>query len=373
MTYDLVVIGAGPGGCATAIAAARSGAQVLLLEAGRFPRQKVCGEFVSAESLGLLEVLLHESERALILSAPRIAGSRVFADGAEIPAEINPPAASIARFDLDSALWRSAQQSGVTALENCAVKSIERGPSASADDPQTFVVGVNEKSFEARALVNATGRWSFLSSAATRAKVPGSRWIGVKAHFYEADAPGSVDLYFFSGGYCGVQPVLAPKNGSGWLINACAMVQANVATDLAQVFCLHSALRHRSTSWTAAMQPVSTSPLIFHQPEPVRGDMLQVGDAATFVDPFIGDGISLALRSGNLAAQSLQSFFSGRSSLQEAVGHYGHEYRAKLAPVFRASSYLRNFFNLPEAVRRPVMSLLRYTPAITRRVVRMTR
>jgi flavin-dependent dehydrogenase len=105
----------------------------------------------------------------------------------------------------------------------------------------------------------------------------------------------------------------------------------------------------------------------------VQGEVLQVGDSAIFVDPFIGDGISLALRSGDLAAQCLQSFFSGQVSLQEAAAEYARRYRRQLAPVFRASSQLRNFLKLPGIVRRPVMSMLQRTPAITRRLVRMTR
>src|SRR5580698_6328679 len=56
--YDLIVIGGGPGGTSAAIAFARNGARVLLLERGRFPRQKGWGEFVSAESLDLLAGLL---------------------------------------------------------------------------------------------------------------------------------------------------------------------------------------------------------------------------------------------------------------------------------------------------------------------------
>ena len=59
---------------------------------------------------------------------------------------------------------------------------------------------------------------------------------------------------------------------------------------------------------------MSTSPLIFRQPQPERDGMLMVGDAAGFVDPFVGDGISLALRGGALAAHCLGSFFSGKAS-----------------------------------------------------------
>ena len=126
MIYDLIVIGGGPAGCAAAISRARGGAGVLLLERGHFPRHKVCGEFVSAESLELLETLLAADFRTLMTTAPRISTGRIFADGAEIPAEINPPAASIARYDLDAALWNSAIQSGVDALEDCTVKSVAR-------------------------------------------------------------------------------------------------------------------------------------------------------------------------------------------------------------------------------------------------------
>ena len=72
MLYDLIIIGGGPAGTSAAIFAARLGASVLLLERGRFPRHKVCGEFVSAESLSLLRDLLDHQYVALIRDAVRI-------------------------------------------------------------------------------------------------------------------------------------------------------------------------------------------------------------------------------------------------------------------------------------------------------------
>ena len=366
MSYDLIVIGAGPAGCSAAIEAVRNGASVLLLERGRFPRHKVCGEFVSAESLQLLEYLLAPEYRTLISDTPRIAQARIFSDGAEIPAEINPAAASIARHDLDFALWQSALLAGVGTRDQCSVQSVE--PIADG-----FKVSTATESFEGRSVVNATGRWSFLTSAAIRARSGRHRWVGLKGHFRERNAPGSVDLYFFPGGYCGVQPVTAAVNGSGAIINACAMVRADVATNLSQVFAAHPALHARSSGWEPVMAQVSTSPLVFHQPEPVQDGIIQVGDSATFVDPFIGDGISLALRSGNLAARCLQTFFRNECSLPRVLSDYASAYRQQLAPVFHASSKLRNFMRLPRFARRPVMSLLERTPAITRGLVRMTR
>jgi menaquinone-9 beta-reductase len=368
---DLIVIGAGPAGCAATITAARTGASVLLLERGHFPRHKVCGEFVSAESLDLLRTLLAPEHHTLISKAPRIAHSRIFVDAAELQAEITPPAASITRFDLDAALWDSCAQAGVEQRRDCVVMSVEgAGP---------FRVTTNAETFEARAVINATGRWSNFTSPGTRARVTKERWIGVKAHFLEVapqdSAAPSVDLYFFDGGYCGVQPISANQSGEATAVNACAMVRADVATDLSEVLQLHPALRERSRTWQPhpTMDPVSTSPLVFHDPEPVQNGMLQVGDAATFVDPFIGDGISLALRSGNLGGECLSRFFRNECFLDAATADYSRTYQTRLAPVFRASSRLRNLLRWPGVVRKPVLSLLEKAPAITRRFVQMTR
>ena len=121
--HDLIVIGGGPAGTAAAITAARAGAGVLLLERGVYPRHKVCGEFVSAESLELLKQLLGSEPVALVSAAPRIFHSRIFVDGAELSAQVSPAAASVTRFDLDQALWNSAVHSGVDAREGSIVQS----------------------------------------------------------------------------------------------------------------------------------------------------------------------------------------------------------------------------------------------------------
>ncbi len=166
-------------------------------------------------------------------------------DDAELQAEITPAAASITRFDLDIALWDSCAQAGVELRDDCVVQSVKgTGP---------FHVATRSDSFEARAIINATGRWSNFTSPVTRARVTKKRWIGVKAHFRESaiPTPPSVDLYFFDGGYCGVQPISADQNGEATAVNACAMVRADVATDLHEVLQLHPALRERSRNLAA--------------------------------------------------------------------------------------------------------------------------
>jgi flavin-dependent dehydrogenase len=366
--FDLIVVGGGPAGTAAAVTAARSGRSVLLLERGQFPRQKVCGEFVSAESLALLMSLLPEGADGLLGRAPRIAQGRLFVDGRVIRTAIDPAAVSISRFDLDHALWQAALQAGVDARFQTSVQSLEgRGP---------FRVRTPAGSFEGRTALNATGRWSNLSRGGQPHDAEGQKWLGVKAHFAEAQPAASVDLYFFEGGYCGVQPAWLLSDGAAAgsaRVNVCAMVRADVASSLEEVFAQSPALLERSHQWQPLMEAVSTSPLLFREPEPVREGVFRAGDASGFVDPFVGDGISLALRSGAAAAQHLVSFLRGEVTREEGESRYAEAYRRTLLPVFRNSARLRRLFRLPKVMRAPIAEVLEQVPSLATYLVRSTR
>jgi len=169
-----------------------------------------------------------------------------------------------------------------------------------------------------------------------------------------------------------VQPVELSGSQEG-RVNACAMVRADVARSLPEVFAQHPQLSARVRQWRPLTEPVSTSPLIFHEPEPVDGEILLAGDTASFVDPFVGDGISLALRSGALAAQCLVPFFRSEIPLAEASLRYCEQYRNQLLRVFRNSSKLRRLLQLPRPLRKSVGYLLQTSPVLSRLLVNLTR
>jgi flavin-dependent dehydrogenase len=316
------VIGAGPAGCAAAITATRAGMRVLLAEKGRYPRHKVCGEFVSPESHHVLVTLLGQ-DHPLLKAPPQITGARMFVDGSCFEFTLPEPAWSIARYELDAALWESASAAGV----RCGTATVQ-GINAKT-------VRIGDCEIEANAIVNATGRWSNLRRPSL--VEAGPRWIGVKAHFAGECASPSTDIYFFPGGYCGVQPI-----GDGCL-NASAMVRADVATSLQEVFAAHPQLWLRSRAWERITETVTTSPLIHAAPEPVTKSVMNVGDAAAFIDPFTGDGISLALRSGVLAAEC---------AIEGGPERYAREYHARFARAFHTAAFTRKLSRAPEGIRR---------------------
>lgn len=350
--YDLIVVGAGPAGSACAITAARSGAKVLLLEKDHFPRQKVCGEFVSYESLGLLQGLLEDNRFA---ACPQMLSSRIFLDNKTLTLPVLPAAQSIPRFDLDAALFQAAQRAGVIAREDMTVSEVRKG--------DLFQVVTAENTFTAKAVINTTGRWSKLTQFDVARK---EKCLGLKAHFTEPRPSQSVDLYFFPGGYCGVTPVGADS------INACAMVRTDVAHTLEEVFAKEPRLWQRSRVWKPLFPTVSTSPLYFREPQTELDDMLLAGDAAGFIDPFAGDGISLALQSGTLAAKSVMSFLRGDCFLAQAHQQYKAAYRKRFVPAFRNATRLRKALAAPKLLRSAAITLAGI-PGVGKMLVRGTR
>jgi len=356
--FDLAIIGGGPAGSAAAITAARFGARVALLEAGEFPRHKVCGEFVSAESLDILRDLLYGLPEAarLLSAAPIVDRVRLLLGQAFTAAPVSPPGLSITRYDLDYLLWQATQRAGVCTRSNCDVRVVQgSGP---------FELETSAGKVEASAVIVAAGRWSRFRPKIT---VPaGPKWIGIKAHFRERQPSPSSDLYFFEHGYCGVQPV------SAGVVNACAMVRSDRATSLREVFALQPALAERSREWESLTDPVSTAPLIYRKPEPVRENLIFVGDAAAFIDPFVGDGISIALRTGQRAARELQAVLKDSHTLIAAIASYKKRYEQEFVPLINAASRLRPLLSWPKPAQFAILEFLRL-PGVMPYLIRRTR
>src|SRR5438128_346043 len=226
--YDVIIAGGGPAGTSAAIHLATRGVSVLLAEQKKFPRAKLCGEFISPECavhferLGVAEKMLAAGPTNLTETVfYSRKGNRVSVPSAWFGAQ--GVALGLSRAEMDERLLRRAADCGVELLEDAYVSSL-----LIADDR---VCGVNvrtndrEISFRARITIDATGRPRALARRLERAgKGSGPQrapLVAFKAHLLDTRVePGACEIYFYRGGYGGLSSI------EGGLSNLCFIAAA---------------------------------------------------------------------------------------------------------------------------------------------------
>lgn len=314
-TFDVAIAGAGPAGASAAIHLAKSGARVLLIEQKKFPRPKLCGEFISPECLRHFERLevVDEMMRSGGVRLTRTVFYSHKGRSLNIPSEwfgARSSALGLSRAEMDRLLLDRAKSCGVVVLED-----------AHATDlivDQSSVRGIRVKSGStlrectALACIDATGRTRALARKLKphrRIAKSRPRLIALKAHLRGArPEEGACEIYSYPGGYGGLDQV------EGGLSNLCFIAAAKevrrcgsdpdrVLRELVlqnQRAALTLAQARRSTEWLS----VSIERFGRHELVPAPR-LLMIGDAAAFIDPFTGSGILMALESGEVAAQTI--------------------------------------------------------------------
>ncbi len=124
--YDVVVIGAGPAGSCAAAALAARGWRVMLVERDRFPRHKVCGEFLSPEAQDSLRTLELYDELAGSAPVPLVEARLTAANGVAMRLSLPAKAWGLSRYAMDAALAQAAVQRGATLRQECTALGLER-------------------------------------------------------------------------------------------------------------------------------------------------------------------------------------------------------------------------------------------------------
>jgi len=349
--YDAVVVGAGPAGSSAAAMLARAGREVLLLEKDRFPRPKVCGEFLSASALERLEPLgLRASVLAEAESIQRGVIHPPFG-GAAVPFALPRAGAGISREKLDLMLAARAAELGAETAFGARVTGVAGGPGRFL---VRFRSGDGDEEVPALTVIGAWGRWDALDRAVGR-PFPGapSRFLGWSLDFAPgASLEGEVRLYVFPGGYCGLSRV------EGGRVHLAGVVSEKRRAALGggwPAVLLHA--RRSNPDFDRAIRELSpegggfrgAGPVRFAAKPPVENGILMVGDAAGVIDPFSGEGQASALASGILAADVVRRGFGGEIPLDAIPAEYARTWRAAFRRRFAWSAAFRRLMLSPTA------------------------
>lgn len=297
----VAVVGAGAAGCAAALALRRAGCEVALIDRVAGPVTRFCGEFLSGEALAPLERLGVDVDR---LGACVVRHSALYGcGGSQVRIDLPIPGRGVARRTLDGELLRLAGQRGAQVIEGVSVNRIERRPAG-------FFVAADNLEIEAQAVIGAWGRRSPLDRVLDREFLRrDSDWVGVKAHF-QGPAPSSeVGLYLFPGGHCGFVNVDGGRGTLGVLARRSTLQAAGRPLDLiASARRSNTALDQRLAAAHLDIHSLLTIGQIPLTPKhSVRDGILLVGDAGGTTAPFLGLGVTNAIRSGEAAAGCLAS------------------------------------------------------------------
>jgi menaquinone-9 beta-reductase len=359
-TFDVAIAGAGPAGTSAAIQLAMAGARVLLIEEKKFPRAKLCGEFISPECLAhfkRLGVMEQMSVAGGVAVTETVFYSRR-GNSVAVPSEwfkSGTQALGLSRSEMDHQLLQRAKSAGVMVLEEAHASRLlyER------KDVRGIAVktGAATQDYRAVVTIDATGRTRALARhldppRANRRKP--NTLVAFKVHLENTRlADGACEIYFYKRGYGGLSGV---EEG---LSNLCFIVAAEDVRRYGsnpEVILREVVMKNSRAAYTLAEARTHTPWLSVSLESfgrrtlaPAAG-LLTVGDAAAFIDPFTGSGMLMALESGQVAAEiiarNLAHLRQGRG-FESLANDYRAEYRRQFESRLRVSGLLRRAAFIP--------------------------
>jgi menaquinone-9 beta-reductase len=351
---EAIVVGGGPAGSATAAALAEAGHRVLLLDKGSFPRHKACSEFINpacAHLLGemgvLTEVLQSGAHRmeAMIVHAPN--GHRFVANFAK--AEPGRVALGLSRFRLDHLLLDRAKAAGVTVCERAHVREVVREAGRVVGVVAT--IGETRELIRSSLVVGADGHNSAVArSLGLDVLLRWPKKTGLVAHYRgvtELDQFG--ELHVARHGYAGLAPLEDGLTNVAVVTNVRHVEErpASIEEFFAESLGTIPAVARKLESAERVGGIRGVGPMAGRARRTLGDGFLLVGDAASFLDPFTGEGIYEALQAAQLAAPVASAGLKAGDASGDALDPYRFARRRAFTAKREVCWIVQGFISAP--------------------------
>ena len=357
--YDVIIVGAGPAGASCAIKLSGSGLKVALLDKATFPRDKTCGDALSVDVINQLAMLSDTLPTAFEKLENKISsfGVKIFSpdhNHVDIPfiykgkkscGYISP------RMSFDDLLFQHVKEyNNIDIFENCAVSNVQ----IKGDES---IVSTSIGTIKSAVVVGADGAHSVISKYLGNIKVEKNHYSAGLRVYYENVASfheeNYIELHFFKEilpGYLWVFPLADNKAnvGIGLLSSSVSKHKINIKETLTNLLKTHPDLAVRFKD----AKPLETIkgyglPLGSKKRQLSGNRFLLTGDAAALIDPFSGEGIANAIRSGRVAADHITKCFEHKQFSASFNKAYDKEIYRRMWNEFKISRTLQNVVRYP--------------------------
>jgi menaquinone-9 beta-reductase len=374
--WDVAIIGGGPAGCSAGLSLAKKGLRVVVLEAKTYPHDKMCGEFISPEGVSLLTSLGMEEPLAALnpvliqqvcLTAP---------DGTAWESCLPGTAFGISRKVLDQALAQQVQAQGGVVQEASPVT----GLSGSIDEGFVLEIGgrTQPRQLQARAVIAAHGKRGTLDRVLRRRFLRQRQpFVAVKAHFHGPPIPGRIELHAFQGGYCGLSEIEGGDKVACFLAHE-SVFQISRGPRGVDGFVdwmrSQNAALQAWFQWAVRIHPrwITIAQVSFGSKPAIEGDVLMAGDAAGLIVPLAGDGISMALEGGLLAAGYITRLLEGEINPGTLRRAYPRAWERRFRTRLRFGQALQPLLLRPNTASA-ALRMMNSFPSLGRFLIRQTR
>ena len=366
LTTDVIIIGGGLAGLCNAIHLSKFGKKVLLIEKNKYPKHKVCGEYISNEVMPYLKFLGINPFQFGAINITNFKLSTI--NNKVISAKLPLGGFGISRYQFDYILSEKAKENGVIILQDQVVN-------VNFHEDTFYVETKGNKIFNSKITIGAFGKRSLLDVKMERDFIKKkSPYLGIKTHVKGNLEKNLVALHNFRGGYCGV------SNVENNVINLCYITSyisfkkyKSIEDFQEQVVFKNQFLKEIfKTSTPVFEKPLTISQVSFETKKPIENHMIMCGDSAGMIHPLCGNGMSMAIQSAQIASKLILEYVNREIvSREELEKRYIRQWNNQFKWRLKVGQFIAMLFR-KDKIAEILLQVLKKTPFLLPIIIKHT-
>lgn len=361
----IIIVGGGLSGLIAANYLARVGVEVTVVEKKKYPFHRVCGEYISNETIPFLRSQdLFPSE----YNPPSITKfqlTSVNGKSAHLPLDLG--GFGISRYTFDDFLYRKACEKGVTFLLNTEAEQIRF-------EENQFQVKVGDQFLDGDVVIGSFGKRSRMDVSMKRTFIQKrSPYAGVKYHIRTDQPADQISLHNFKDGYCGISQIEDQK------FTLCYLTHRNNLKKYGNIKVMEEAVMYKNPFLKSLFtnseflydRPEVINEISFATKQPVDNHVLMAGDAAGMITPLCGNGMALAIHSAKILCELILKFTNKEISREQMETAYSKKWNSMFARRLWAGRQIQQLFGA-EWTSNLAVDLIRNATPVARLLMKQT-